>query len=658
VAAKRVDFSYDTASQLNQITRYEDLAGTKLVATSSFVFDLSGRLTDLTHQQNATVFADYDWDYDAGNRLEQFVSSVDGTVDYNYDARDQLTAATYVGQASSLSSDESYTYDDNGNRVLANGATYQTDPNNRLVNDGTYTYLYDDEGNLTQRTKTSDGSYTVYTWDHRNRLTKITDKTSLNVVTKEVTYQYDVFNRRIAKAIDTPASGLQSQVYIYDGAHIAMTLSYNAVSEEYELTNRYLHGPAVDMILADEQISDPAQAGNTLWPLTDNLGSVRDLADYNAATDTTTIANHLVYDSFGNIASETNAAIDPSIHRSIDHIFGYTGRERDEESDFYYYRRRYYNPGTGRFASEDPIGFAAGDPNLNQYAGNNATGAVDPSGLVTEELAGASNVVDATGNPTGSTDCGYVGGGGEHYDDSSASNGSCGSAPQQGLNLRWDPSSGLPPTERQWEDVLEDIERQRREQQEEYYSQLNGQRNGYVSEARIGENVFHTYEQANRARFFRESRMGPIRTYLTWMIAPSNATGNQLNFDNYIGILGGFAPNAMPQGLRPGRTPVPDNRPSNYSGRYADGARAFRTNVPKDNHNVPTPDPTATGAHSRLQRDAVNPYRVYSATEFTKSGTPIKRTDFAGRQGDLLPHQHKYIPETRSFSKQKEPVRY
>jgi hypothetical protein len=66
VAAKRVDFSYDTASQLNQITRYEDLAGTELVATSSFVFDLTGRLTDLTHQQDTTVFADYDWDYDAG----------------------------------------------------------------------------------------------------------------------------------------------------------------------------------------------------------------------------------------------------------------------------------------------------------------------------------------------------------------------------------------------------------------------------------------------------------------------------------------------------------------------------------------------------------------------------------------------------------------
>jgi hypothetical protein len=31
-----------------------------------------------------------------------------------------------------------------------------------------------------------------------------------------------------------------------------------------------------------------------------------------------------------------------------------------------YYRARYYHPGLQRFVSEDPIGFAGGDPNLQQ----------------------------------------------------------------------------------------------------------------------------------------------------------------------------------------------------------------------------------------------------------------------------------------------------
>jgi hypothetical protein len=43
---------------------------------------------------------------------------------------------------------------------------------------------------------------------------------------------------------------------------------------------------------------------------------------------------------------------------------------------------RWYDPGTGRWISEDPIGFAAGDANLYRYVGNGGTGARDPSGLV------------------------------------------------------------------------------------------------------------------------------------------------------------------------------------------------------------------------------------------------------------------------------------
>ncbi len=33
----------------------------------------------------------------------------------------------------------------------------------------------------------------------------------------------------------------------------------------------------------------------------------------------------------------------------------------------YYYRARYYDPEIGRFFSEDPLGFAAGDVNFYSY---------------------------------------------------------------------------------------------------------------------------------------------------------------------------------------------------------------------------------------------------------------------------------------------------
>jgi YD repeat-containing protein len=65
VAEKRIDLTYDAASQWQTITRYADLAATKLVATSDYTFDAAGRLTALTHAQGATPLAGYTWTYDA-----------------------------------------------------------------------------------------------------------------------------------------------------------------------------------------------------------------------------------------------------------------------------------------------------------------------------------------------------------------------------------------------------------------------------------------------------------------------------------------------------------------------------------------------------------------------------------------------------------------
>ena len=89
--------------------------------------------------------------------------------------------------------------------------------------------------------------------------------------------------------------------------------------------------------------------------------------------DETTIGNHLAYDAFGNVTSETNAA--------VDHLFGYTGRAFDETTGLQNNLHRWYDASVGRWMSEDPAGFVAGDTNLSRYVGNNPTMATDPSGL-------------------------------------------------------------------------------------------------------------------------------------------------------------------------------------------------------------------------------------------------------------------------------------
>lgn len=378
VAEKRADFSYDAEDkgQFTSVTRYADLAGSELVATSSYGYDAADRLTSLAHgDSSSSTLAGYTWGYDEGNRLTDFTvagySAEDAT--YTYDDTDQLTGADRSG----TTSDESYTYDENGNRT---GGSYTTGDNNQILSDGTYNYTYDDEGNRLTKTNTSTGDYVEYTWDYRNRLVNITTKTSGGTVTHEVDYTYDIFNRRIGKTIDADGDGpgtATEEVYIYDGLreeqgnagdHILL-----AFDESDDLTDRFLYGPNVDQVLASEEVTSTASAGDALWALTDHLGTVRDVADYNAGTNTTTVQNHLTYDAFGNITAETNAA--------VDFLFAFTGRERDAESDLQYNRARYYDAAIGKWISEDPIGFDAGDENLVRYVHNTTPARSDKSGL-------------------------------------------------------------------------------------------------------------------------------------------------------------------------------------------------------------------------------------------------------------------------------------
>jgi hypothetical protein len=45
-----------------------------------------------------------------------------------------------------------------------------------------------------------------------------------------------------------------------------------------------------------------------------------------------------------------------------------------------------FDPSIGEWLEEDPLGFAAGDPNTRRYVGNDGTNALDPSGLEATEL--------------------------------------------------------------------------------------------------------------------------------------------------------------------------------------------------------------------------------------------------------------------------------
>jgi uncharacterized protein RhaS with RHS repeats len=56
---------------------------------------------------------------------------------------------------------------------------------------------------------------------------------------------------------------------------------------------------------------------------------------------------------------------------------------------------RNYSPSTGRFLSEDPIGFAGKDSNLYRYVENNSVSHTDPNGLIKFTVAVCSLTIGA-----------------------------------------------------------------------------------------------------------------------------------------------------------------------------------------------------------------------------------------------------------------------
>jgi RHS repeat-associated protein len=413
-ADKRVDFAYDRAGQWDTITRYADLAATQLVATSDYTFDAAARLRNLTYAQGSTVLADYHWDFDAGNRTTLFYSLRDGTATYAHDDRNQLTDAAYTYQ-----NPEDYEYDENGNRI--NGG-FTVGYNNRLTSDGTYTYQYDAEGNRTAKFIDNDGNWalsagdtdvTQYTWDHRNRLVGVTFRdVQEDLTTKEIAYVYDPFNRLIARKFDPDgefgSAAIEETYYVYDGNQIVAQL--DGPSED-DITNRYLWGPAVDQLLADEHVKyDAAQfaavTDKVVWPFIDHLNTIRDLAIVDTkgtpdpADDTTAVVTHRRFDAFGLRTDQqhfdlTGAPIAPTDPAAVDTIFNHAGRfvdpETNQENDWYRWRDLF----THTWLSEDPnpTQFGGGDPNLYRYVGNAPTSTTDPSGLDTPSAYGLMHAV-------------------------------------------------------------------------------------------------------------------------------------------------------------------------------------------------------------------------------------------------------------------------
>jgi RHS repeat-associated protein len=341
----RIDPSYDNANRLTGLTRYSNLAGSTLVATTSYSYDAASRVTSIVSKDSTpATISYYNYQYDNADRVT-VQSGTGATGTYTYDADNQVLS----------DGNTTYSYDSNGNRTMTG---YQTGTDNQTTNDGTFTYTYDAVGNLTQKSKGTGLETWYYTYDNQNHLTVVRKTSNGTTNTLLVTYTYDVYGQRIQEDKWQTGGSTATTRFVWSNTQVIMDLNGSNVVQE-----RYLWGDPQDQLFARIDGN-----GTAHWYLTDRQGSVRGVENA-AGTSTEDLTD---YTAFGVIISQTSA--------SAQGRFCWTSKDFDPQTGEQYNWHRYYTPATGTWMSQDPLGLAP-DTNPYRYVGNAAPNRIDPSGL-------------------------------------------------------------------------------------------------------------------------------------------------------------------------------------------------------------------------------------------------------------------------------------
>ena len=150
--------------------------------------------------------------------------------------------------------------------------------------------------------------------------------------------------------------------YVYDGEK--PILEYKS---DGSIAGKNVYGKGIDEILMrTDYVDNPG--GLTYYYQEDHEGSVTQLTDA-----TGHVIESYRYDAFG-------APTTTHSEGTYNNRFMFTGREYVQQFGIYEYRARTYHPGLGRFMSEDPKGFDAGDYNLFRYCHNDPIDHTDPMG--------------------------------------------------------------------------------------------------------------------------------------------------------------------------------------------------------------------------------------------------------------------------------------
>ncbi|MCX4589839.1 DNA/RNA non-specific endonuclease [Streptomyces sp. NBC_01549] len=307
-----------------------------VAAKRAYGYDDLGRLnTDtVTSADGTTTTASTTYGYDLDDNLTSKKTTGTagaGTNAYGYDYANRMTSWTKDGTTTG------YEWDASGNRTKAGSTTATFDARNRQLTDGTTAYAYTARGTLASTTTGT--STRALTFDAFER--KITDGAT--------TYTYDSLDRVQTRG---------STTFTYDGG------SNNLAGDGTSTYNRTPEGSLLSL-----------STGTTKqWALTDQHTDL--VAGLTA--DGTSVSGSTTYDPFGK--ETATGGTTPAV--------GYQSGWTDPASGDVNMAARWYQPGTGSFASRDTWQLdpaPSAQVNRYTYANGGPLNGTDPSGHCLED---------------------------------------------------------------------------------------------------------------------------------------------------------------------------------------------------------------------------------------------------------------------------------
>ncbi|WP_168353701.1 RHS repeat-associated core domain-containing protein [Rodentibacter caecimuris] len=306
---------------------------------------------------------------------------------YQYDPSGRIEHV-HTKRNGSAPHDERFRFDPEHNLIERDN---QIIKNNRISHYAGVGFTYDCLGNPLATTYDRDNRVR-YRYDLHDRL--IGAEISTRYRKERWVYYYDAVGRRIAKAKLNKQGELEIHtLFVWDGSHLVQEIQKGKNAQENDRTFTYIYTHPNSYEPLAQCIGRKDENHNRIdheinYFHCDQIGIPREMTDSQGK-----LIWRGRYDAWGGLHYDRHLAQQNQGHQP----FRLQNQYIDQETGLHYNFLRYYEPMTGRFITQDPIGLAGG-MNFYQFAPN-VQAWIDVSGAAAQIAAGCA--AGALGGPLG-----------------------------------------------------------------------------------------------------------------------------------------------------------------------------------------------------------------------------------------------------------------